>query len=263
MTGEGAGHRFAGPTSSRATRRLGAVALVGILLLLVFALAISPEDSRLSENGNRIGQFDAVRLFYVHVPMAFLSYASFVLTGVASVMHLRRRSRWWDTVAHAAAEVGVLFCGLTLVTGSIWGRPVWNTWWEWGDVRLMTTLILFLVYLGYLAFRRLPAEPTVRARRAAWLAITGLVLLPVVNRSVEWWEDRTLHQSSSTLGELQVDGLKVFTLILGMVVFALVELWLLAHRFRLGWLEDELDRAGLAVAIAERRAEAGVAGVAS
>lgn len=245
-------------TGSRTTRLLGIAALVGVATLLVFAFFLSSEDARIDETTGRvIGQGDAVRLMYVHVPMALLSYLAFAITAVGSVQYLRKRSRWWDTMAHASAEIGVVFCGLTLVTGAIWGRPTWNTWWEWGDVRLVTTLVLFLMYLGYLAFRSVPGDPHVRAKRAAVVALVAVVDIPLVNRSVEWWENRTLHQKS-TLTEMSIENLKLFTLMLGFVVFAIVFLWLLVHRFRVGWLAEEVEQSGLEDALAERRAEAAV-----
>lgn len=233
-------------TGSRTTRWLGASVLVGVPVLLVFAFILSPEDDRMR---------DAVRMLYIHVPIATLTYVAFTLTAVGSVAYLWKGSRWWDTVAHAGAEIGVVFCGLTLVTGSIWGRPTWNTWWEWGDVKLVTTLVLFLMFVGYLAFRRVPADPNVRAKRAAIIGIIAAVNIPIVNRSVEWWENNTLHQQSSfTDGNLE--NLTLFTWFIGTVVLTLAFLWLLIHRFRIGWLEDEVERHGLTSALDQRRAEA-------
>ena len=159
-------------TGSRGTRILGGIIAVGTPLLLLLAFIWSPEDDVMG---------DAVRLLYVHVPIAIITYVAFSLTAAGSVAYLWKGSRWWDTVAHSAAEVGVVFCGLTLVTGSIWGRPTWNTWWEWGDVRLVTTLVMFLVYVGYLAFRRVPADPGVRARRAAVIGIIGALQIPIAH----------------------------------------------------------------------------------
>ena len=226
-------------------RLLGGAIAVGIPVLLVFAFVLSPEDDRMR---------DAVRMLYIHVPIAMFAYVAFSLTAVGSVAVLWKRSRWWDTVAHASAEVGVVFCGLTLVTGSIWGRPTWNTWWEWGDVKLVTTLVLFLVYVGYLAFRRVPAEPETRARRAAVIGIIGAINIPIVNRSVDWWENNTLHQKSS-LTDGNLEDLTLFTWFLGTVVLGAVFLWLLIARFRLAWLDEEIERSGLEGALEERRAE--------
>jgi heme exporter protein C len=244
-------------TGSRTTRFLGWTTLVGLGVLVLFAFVLSPEDARVSsvDPDAVIGQFDAVRLMYIHVPSAIIAYLAFSITAAGSVMVLWKRSRWWDHVAHASAEIGVVFCGLTLVTGSIWGRPTWNTWWEWGDVRLVTTLILFLMYLGYLALRSVPADPDVQARRAAIVALVAAIDIPIVNRSVEWWENRTLHQQS-TLTDLKIEDLTLFTLVLGFVVFGLLFTWLLVHRFRTAWLQGEVERHGLSEALVERRAEA-------
>ncbi len=233
-------------------RALSAFIAVGVPTLLVFAFALSPADDSMG---------DAVRLLYVHVPIAMLTYVAFGLTALGSIMYLWKRSRWWDTVAYSAAEVGVVYCGLLLVTGMIWGRPTWNTWWEWSDVRSVTALVLFLVFVGYLAFRKVPAEPEVRAKRAAIIGIIGAVNIPIVNRSVEWWDNNTLHQKSS-LTDGNLEDLTLFTWFLGTVVLGAIFLWLLITRFRLAWLEQEVERHGLLGALEERRAEAN-AGVAS
>jgi heme exporter protein C len=148
-----------------------------------------------------------------------------------------------------------VLCGLTLITGSIWGRPTWNTWWEWSDVRLVTTLVLFLTFVGYLAFRRVPADPELRAKRAAVIGLVGVVNIPIVRYSVEWWENNTLHQQSS-LTDGKLENLALFTWFLGTLVLGAIFVWLLIHRFRLAWLEEEIDRSGLVDALEERRAEA-------
>ncbi len=243
-------------TGSRTTRVLGWGVLAGLVGLCLCAFIFSPPDTRPGpEAGTEIGQFDVVRLMYVHVPAAIWTYTAFGLCAFASGVYLWRRGAWWDRLAFACAEIGVVLCAVTLLTGMIWGRPVWNTWWEWGDVRLVTTLVLFLSYVGYLAVRSVPAPPVARARRAAILGLGGLVLIPIVNRSVEWWENRTLHQQS-TLAELRIEDLTLFTLVLGIAVMGLLFVWLLVHRFRVAWLEEEAESEGLAAALSERRAEA-------
>ena len=243
-------------TGSGTTRILGGLTLAGLVGLGLCAFILSPADSRPGpEAGTRIGQFDAVRLMYVHVPAAIWTYVALGTCALASAVYLWRRSAWWDRLAHACAEIGVVLCGVTLLTGMIWGRPVWGTWWEWGDVRLVTTLVLFLAYAGYLALRSVPGAPEARARPAAILGTGGAVLIPIVNRSVEWWENRTLHQQS-TLEELRIEDLTLFTLVLGIFVMGVFVLWLAVHRFRVAWLEAEAESAGLEAALAERRAEA-------
>lgn len=235
-------------TSSKATRILGGLAAIGVVWLVVLGLVISPADAV---------QGDLVRIMYVHVPSAWLAYMSFVIAAVGSAMVLRTRSQWWDLVAASAVEIGVVFCGLMLLTGMIWGRPTWGTYWEWGDARLVSSLVLFLMYIGYLAVRRIPADPGVRARRSAVVALAAVVNIPLVHFSVKWW--RTLHQEPTILStdfDPKLDDLMLFTLFFSMIVFTVVFAWLLLHRFRVAWLEEQLDAHELSDAIHERRAEA-------
>ena len=232
-------------TASRTTRFLGFAALVGVAVLVLFAFVLTEPDAI---------QGDMVRMFYVHLPVIILAYLCFTLTAIGSVAYLWKRSQWWDLVAVSAAEIGVLFTGLGLLTGAIWGRPTWGTYFEWGDVRFVTTLVLLLLYLGYLALRRVPGDPHVRAKQGAVIALVAFADIPIINRSVEWWQNRTLHQRS-TIARGELDGLKLFTLSLGFVVFAIVVAWMLVHRFRIAWMERQIDTHGLDAALADRRAE--------
>ena len=231
-------------TGSRTTRVLGALTLAGFAAVLLLALVVSPPDQV---------QGDAARLIYVHVPVAIVMNLAFAVTATGSVMWLWKKSRWWDTAAAAAAEVGVVFTGLTLLTGMIWGRPTWGVYWTW-DARLTSSLLLFLMYLGYLVVRRLPADMEVRNRRAAFVALLAFIDVPIVYFSVEWW--RSLHQTATLSLNTTISGSMLFTLCVSIVVFITCFLWLLVHRFRVAWLEDEAELSGLAAAIDERRAEA-------
>jgi heme exporter protein C len=233
-------------TGSRATRLLGLGTLAGVAVVLVLGLAVTGPDAV---------QGDAARLIYLHVPVAIAMNVGFGLCTLGSAMWLWKRSRWWDTVAVSAAEVGLVFTGLTLVTGMIWGRPTWGVYWTW-DARLTTFSLLFLLYLGYLVVRHLPAEIEVRNRRSAFVALLAFVDVPIVYLSVSWW--RGLHQEASLSLSTTISGLMLFTLVVGIAVAFLGFLWLLIHRFRVAWLEDEVEMAGLDLAITERRAEAGV-----
>lgn len=235
-------------TGSRGSRVVGILAAVGALALLVFALVLSPAD--------RI-QGEAVRLIYLHVPAAIAMYGAVILLGVSSALWLWRRTRGWDVLGAATAEVGLVFTALTLMTGMLWGRPTWGVYWVW-DARLTTTALLAILLAGYLALRRVPASEESRARRAAVAGLLVVVDLPLIHYSVNWW--RTLHQDATiSTTDVKIDGLMLFTLFLGMVVAGLVLTWLLIHRFRLAWLEAEVDEGGLDRALAERRAEAEVA----
>ena len=239
-------------TSTRATRILGWATAITMVLTGWMALVISPADAV---------QRDAVRLLYLHVPTAWIAmYVSFGITTLASGLYLwkRTRSRFWDIAAGASAEIGLVFIGLTLLVGSIWGRTTWGVWWTW-DARLTSTAVLFVTYLGYLAVRRIPHEPLARSRRAAIVALAAFLNVPLVHYSVEWW--RTLHQPASILsqrrlGDPQIHGVMAWTLLLAVVAFTILYAWLLIHRFRLAWVEEQAEEDALAIAIAERHAEA-------
>ena len=223
-----------------ALRLLGATALVGVAATVWLGLFVTPPDRFM---GN------LVRLLYVHPPMAWVAFLAYGVAGLASLLYLwpRTTAPHFDRLAGASAEVGVVFTGLTLVSGSIWGRPTWGAWWVW-DPLLTTTALLFVLYLGYLALRRVPGDFHVRARRSAIAA--GIVYF-----SVDWW--RSLHQAPTiTAGRTYVHGSMAWTLLLGFVSFTLVYIWLMAHRYRLAKLNEFEDAEGLEVALAERRAEA-------
>lgn len=238
-------------TSSRFTRWLGVASLVSLAGLLLFGLVLSPADAN---------QGDSVRLFYLHVPVAVVAnYVAFGITFLGSIVYLLKRSRFWDLVAGASAEVGVLFCGLTLITGMLWGRPTWGTYWQW-DPRLTSTAVLFIMYLGYLVVRRLDLDPDIRSRRAAVVGIVSFFNVLIVRFSVDWW--RSLHQPSTfTRAEgPAIEGLMLFSFFVGLVAVGLVFTWLVIHRFRVAWLEEQVAEQGLDVALSQRRAEARLAG---
>ena len=231
-------------TGSRATRVLGVLTLLGLGALLLFGLVLSPAD---------VVQQDSVRLMYVHVPSVSLAYVAVITLGVASAMWLWKRTEFWDLLAASAAEVAVVFCALGLATGMIWGRPTWGVYWVW-DARLTTTVLLFVMLIGYLALRRLPSDETVRARRSALLGLLTVVNIPIIHYSVDWW--RTLHQGP-TLSRLdpQIDGLMLFSLMLGLAVGLLGFTWLMIHRFRLAHLEGRVARIELDDDLRRRRDE--------
>ncbi len=235
---------------SRATERvIGLLALVGTVATVWLGLWVTPPDRT---------QGDLVRLVYVHPGVAWVAlYLAFGLAAVSSVLYLwpRTRSLFWDRLAAASVEVGVVFNVCTLVSGSIWGKPTWGVWWAW-DARLTLTAVLLVLFLGYLALRRIPAEPEVRARRSAFVALFAVVDVPLVHFSVNWWN--TLHQGATVLNpglKLKIHGSMAWTLLLGFVALTLVFVWMLLVRYRIGVLEDWLDANELGAALAERRSE--------
>lgn len=235
-------------TASRGSRILGLVVLVASALFLYVALVASAPDQSMDAMG------ELVRIMYVHVPVAIACYTAFLVTAVASAMELWKRTPGWDALAASSVEIGVLFTGLTLVTGAIWGHQTWGTWWEW-DPRLTSTALMFVMYLGYLALRRAVLDPASRAKQSAILGLVAFVNVPIVHYSVDWW--RSLHQPA-TISRLdpQIDGLRLFALMFGMVLALLIYVWLMMHRFRLEFAQAALEARGLDQALEERRAEA-------
>lgn len=223
-------------------RRVLAVAAIAALgSALVVAVSVPPEQT----------QGDLARMLFVHVPSIWIAYLAFSVTLVTSVLFLARRRLVFDRVAAASAEVGVLFTGLAILTGMIWGKPTWGVWWTW-DARLVLTAVLFFVYLGYLALRRSMDDPITRARRSAWFGVLAIVQIPVIHFSVIWW--RTLHQRASIVrpGGLEMDAPFVAAFLFALVAFTLVYPALLEQRRHLAHLEDEVEAAlaGADVALA-------------
>ena len=212
----------------RAQRLFGGAALVTLGGTAVMGLAVVPPDAT---------QGDVQRLMYVHVPAAWLAFLSFGVVFVASIAYLRTGRIRWDRMAVASAEIGVLFCSLTLLLGSLWGRPVWGAWWTW-DPRLTTTVVLLLIYLGYLSVRRVADSPSRRAHWSAVIGVIGFIDVPIVHMSVVWW--RSLHQEATVVraGAPTMDPSMLATLLLGAVAFSLVYGYLMAVRMRVGRLED-------------------------
>ncbi|MCE2510843.1 MAG: heme ABC transporter permease [Alphaproteobacteria bacterium] len=154
---------------------------------LVIGLFLAPPDYQ---------QGESVRIMYVHVPSAWMALGIYTAIAVASGCFLIWKYPLADVLARAAAPIGAGFTLITLVTGSLWGKPTWGTWWVW-DARLTSVLILFFLYLGYIALRNAFEDPTRSAKAAAVLALVGFVNVPIIKWSVDWWH--TLHQPASVV----------------------------------------------------------------
>lgn len=215
-------------------RPLEIAALASIVSALVFGF-LAPTDAV---------QGTVQKIMYVHVPSAWLAYLAFVVTLVGSVSYLATKNLTWDRRAGASAELGVLFTGLALVSGSIWGKTTWGVWWTW-DARLVLTAAMFFVYLGYLALRRAIDDPVRRAARVAVFGILAVVQIPLVHFSVTWW--RGLHQPPTVIRPdgPQMDSPLLFALLLSVVAFTTVYAALLRRRIELAELEDLLAAARL------------------
>jgi heme exporter protein C len=211
------------------TRALGWSAALGLLGGLAAGFLYAPREAV---------QGNVQRIMYLHVPSVLTAYLAFGLVLLGSIAYLATRRPGWDRLAGSAGEIGVLFTGLTIVSGSIWGKPTWGTWWTW-DARLTSTAVLFLVYVGYLMLRSLIEDPDARARYAAVVGILGAINIPIVHFSVKWW--RALHQPSTILGPEPSPlafPLKV-ALYVNIVAFVLLFAYLLSRRVEIARMEEE------------------------
>jgi heme exporter protein C len=218
------------------TRVLGYVSavLLAIVTFGTFAYPFVNLNSPLLARPERT-QGDPARIVYFHVPMAWVAFLAFFVVLVASIGYLRTRNPRWDHLGRASAEVGVVFTTLVLVTGSIWGYPIWGTWWSW-DPKLTTTLILWFLYLGYLMVRSY-AEPPRGPRYAAILGIVGFVDVPIVYQASVWW--RTLHPSPVLGPEASSQSTDiVWLLLLSLVAFTVLYAFLVRVRMEIEQLAE-------------------------
>nr|WP_255575244.1 heme ABC transporter permease [Caldovatus aquaticus] len=244
-------HRFAHPgrflrASGRVLPWLAAAALAVLAVGLAWALAFSPPDWQ---------QGETVRIMYVHVPMAWLAMGGYLALALASAAALVWRHPLADLFARELSPAGAVVTALCLATGSLWGKPMWGTWWVW-DARLTSVLVLFFLWLGHAALVRAFDEPERGARAGAILALIGVVNLPIVKFSVDWWN--TLHQPASVtrLGApaLHVDIL--YPLLVCALGFALAFAAVVLARTRAAVMERRIRALELARARREERGAA-------
>lgn len=198
------------------------LAVVGLVAGTYGGLVRAPVDYQ---------QKDAFRIIYVHVPSAYLSMLAYVVMAVASVIGLVWRMKLAHAVAVSAAPIGASFTFLALATGSLWGKPMWGTWWEWSDPRMMTELLLLFLYLGYMALRSAIEDRSRADRAGAVLAIVGVVNVVLIHYSVEWWS--SLHQGQTVMNEDAVMPASMLVpLLINIVSFSLFFGALLFSRLR-------------------------------
>jgi len=212
---------------------LGALALIMIAIGLYWGLVQAPPDAL---------QGEVQRIMYLHLPSILTAYLSFFLVFIGSCLYLWKREKRDDNLAHSAAELGVLFTALTIIEGSIWGKPTWGVWWTW-DARLTLTAILLLIYSGYLMLRSLIDDEDRAALSAAILGVIGFLDIPLIHMSVYWL--RTLHQPPSILRPDKLPWENVHpamltALVINFVGFLLLYFYLLSLRLRLGEVRSEI-----------------------
>ena len=214
--------------ATSAAFRLAVAAALGLALWMIFFYA--PREATMG---------DVQRIFYVHVGSAWVAFLAFFIVLLAGVAYLRSAREFWDDLAAASAEVGVLFSSVVLVTGPLWARPVWGIWWTW-DARLTSMFILWLTYVAYLALRAAIEEPVARSRYAAVLGIFGFLNVPLTYFSIRWW--RTQHPQPVILGGAGsgLDPAMALTLAVSSAALALLAVWLVRERMRLETLRRQI-----------------------
>lgn len=170
-------------SQSRLDTVLGVLLLVSMIGALYMAFLGAPREKTMG---------DLQRIFYFHVPAGMTGLTAFAVNFVACVMFLIKKDRWWDNLALSAAEIGVMFVSIVLVTGPIWAKPVWFVWWTWSP-RLTSSLILWMLYVAYLLVRNYVPDPDRRAMMSAVFGIVAFVDAPIVWFSIRWWRD--IHPS--------------------------------------------------------------------
>lgn len=205
----------------RTLKLWGILTVVTMGVLMYLALFYAPEDPT---------QGAPQRIFYIHVPSAWIAFLAFFVVFVASIAVLVTGRRKWDDLAYASAEVGVVFTTAVLLTGPLWARPVWGVYWSW-DPRLTSVFILWLIYLSYLALRGYVPDPARRARFSAVLGIVGFIDVPIIYFSVKWW--RALHPGYVIQpGKVEMPGQDVVALMTGIAAFTFLYLFLLGLRLQ-------------------------------
>src|SRR5574340_169326 len=208
-----------------------ALTLAGLTVAVYMIFLYAPEEMTMGE---------VQRIFYVHVPAAWVSLMGFVIIFIASIIYLWKRTQFSDELAQATAEVGFIFCTCVLVTGPLWAKPAWGIWWTW-DARLTLTFLLWLLYVAYLMLRNYLVNPGRAASLCAVLGIIGFVDVLIDYMAIRWW--RTQHPQPVVLGGPQsgLDPRMLATLLVGVGVFTLLFFLLLRMRLRLAEMRRELS----------------------
>lgn len=208
-------------------RLLGYAVYVLVALGLVWTFLVSPTEKVMG---------DVQRIFYFHVASAWNAFLAFFVVFVASIQYLRTRERRWDLLGYCSAEVGVVFTTIVLLTGPVWARPIWLTWWTW-DPRLTTTLILWFIYLAYLVIRSTAESNESQARLAAVFGIIGFLDVPLVFVSARWW--RSIHPVLVQKDKMNMEPPMMVAMILAVVSFTLLYAYLTSLRMRIELLDQE------------------------
>ena len=224
-------------SAARWTARLEIIAPLTLLACGLWVFVFTPTETE---------QGFVQKIMYIHVPSVIVTYLAFFVTFAFGIAYLWKRLLVFDRIAKVSAEIGLIFCAMVLLSGAIWGRPTWGTYWVW-DARLTTTLLLFLIFLGYFLLRLSVQDREKEARFASVLGIIGFLDIPIVHKSVEWW--RTLHQPS-TLFKVEEGAAKpamppelLYPLLASMLAMLRVYGYLMLLRWQMEENQDQLHEA--------------------
>lgn len=224
-------------SAARWTARLEIIAPLTLLACGLWVFVFAPTETE---------QGFVQKIMYIHVPSVIVTYLAFFVTFAFGIAYLWKRLLVFDRIAKVSAEIGLIFCAMVLLSGAIWGRPTWGTYWVW-DARLTTTLLLFLIFLGYFLLRLSVQDREKEARFASVLGIIGFLDIPIVHKSVEWW--RTLHQPS-TLFKVEEGAAKpamppelLYPLLASMFAMLLFYGYLMLLRWQMEENQDQLYEA--------------------
>ena len=222
--------RQRGPGLPIASLILGVLSFIGMMVSISMIFLYAPTDAI---------EGQPQRIFYFHVPIAWIGMLAFGVVAAAGIGYLWKKDERWDWAARASAELGAIFITLALITGSIWGKTTWGTWWTW-DARLTTTLILWFIYIGYLMLRSYMGRSHESARAGAVLAIIGIIDVPIIYESVNWW--RTLHPQAEVGTPGALPPSVVLTLMISLTTFTLFYSFLMIQLYQLQRMQTLAQR---------------------
>ncbi|MCL5256193.1 MAG: cytochrome c biogenesis protein CcsA [Chloroflexi bacterium] len=218
-----------GEGSFRISRVLGWATLVFMVAGLYAAFIYAPREVTMG---------DVQRIFYFHLAAAWLMMLAFGVVFAGSILYLVKKDRKWDIIAAASAEIAVVFSFVVMTTGPIWAKSAWGAWWTW-DPRLTSTLVLWIVFIGYLMLRGSITDRSRRASISSVYGIVGFVDVPIVFMSIRWW--RTIHPQLFNGLDMQMAPPMILTLMVCLVAFSLLYVFFLLQRIRLETMRDEVE----------------------
>ena len=206
------------------------VSVIMVLISIYLALIYTPSHETMG---------DTQRIFYFHVASAWISYLAFAVTFVGSLLFLKSKSLKWDMIAYSSAEIGIVFCTLAIITGSLWARPIWGVFWRWEDLKLFITLVLWLVFVAYLALRNNVSSRRRRANLSAVFAIIGFICVPLSFAANRIWQQ--YHPTILVTSEGSLQASMAFALFFTVFAFTFLYIYLLLVKIDIGKMQEKME----------------------